>query len=167
MAPSSLIFKENLISAEIRYKTHNGELLIILKAFKIWKHYLKECNHEVLIFTNHNNLYWFIDTKIFSIRQVKWAQKLSRYHFYIDYQQSKANGAVDTLSYFSQKSQAKENEIKMENTRILHKLHSLLTNASFLCFSNSAELSPLYQVFICETYVLSQLQQFWVISKTN
>ena len=42
-----------------------------------------------------------MDTKSLSFRQVCWAQELSRYHFQIDYCQSKANGAADTLSPFS------------------------------------------------------------------
>ena len=33
-------FLRRMILAETRYKTHNGELLVIVKAFKTWKHYL-------------------------------------------------------------------------------------------------------------------------------
>ena len=43
-----------------------------------------------------------MDTKRLSSRQVRWAQKLFRYHFQIDYCQGKANGAADALSRFSQ-----------------------------------------------------------------
>ena len=87
-----------MISAETRYKTHVGELLAIVKAFKTWRHYLEGSQHEVLILTDHNNLRRFMDTKSLSSRQVRWAQELSRYHFRIDYCQGKANGAADALS---------------------------------------------------------------------
>ena len=30
-----------MILAKTRYKTHNGKLFAIVKAFKTWKHYLK------------------------------------------------------------------------------------------------------------------------------
>ena len=73
-----------MIPAKTRYKTHNGELLAIVKAFKTWWHYLESCKHEVFVFTNHNNLQRFMDTKSLSFCQVCWAQKLFRYHFQID-----------------------------------------------------------------------------------
>ncbi len=90
-----------MIPVETRYKAHDGELLAIIEAFKIYRHYLKGCKHEVLILTNHNNPKRFMGTKNLSSRQVRWAQDLSRYHFWIDYQQGKANGAADALSQYS------------------------------------------------------------------
>ena len=97
-------FSRKIIPAEIRYKTHDAELLAIVEAFKTWRHYLEGCKHEVLVLTNHNNLRRFMNTKSLSSRQVRWAQELSRYHFQIDYCQGKANGAADALSRFPQQS---------------------------------------------------------------
>ena len=90
-------FPQKMIPAETRYKTHNGELLAIVEAFKTWKHYLEGSQHEVLVLIDYNNLQWFMDTKSLSSRQVRWAQELSRYHFQINYHQGKANGAADAL----------------------------------------------------------------------
>ena len=56
-------FFRKMIPAETQYKTHDAELLAIVKAFKTWRHYLKGCKHEVLVLTDHNNFRWFIDTK--------------------------------------------------------------------------------------------------------
>ena len=39
-----------------------------------------------------------MNTRNLSSKQVRWAQKLSRYHFWIDYYQDKANGIADALS---------------------------------------------------------------------
>ncbi len=75
-----------MILAKTWHKTYDGELLAIVEAFKTWKHYLKGCKHEVLVLTDHNNLQHFMDTKNLSSNQVWWAQKLSKYHFRIDYQ---------------------------------------------------------------------------------
>ena len=102
---------QKMILAETRYKTHNGELLAIVKAFKTWRHYLKGCKHKVLVLTNHNNLCRFMETKSLSSRQVRWAQELSRYHFWIDYCQGKANGAADALSRFSQRNKDEEEKL--------------------------------------------------------
>ena len=48
-----------------------------------------------------------MDMKKLSSRQVRWAQELFRYHFWIDYYQSKANAATDALLRFPQKSHNK------------------------------------------------------------
>ena len=78
-------FLRKMFAAETRYKTHDGELLAIVEAFKTWRHYLEGCKHEVLVLTDHNNLCRFMDMKSLSSRQVRWAQELSWYHFRIDY----------------------------------------------------------------------------------
>ena len=102
-----------MIPAEMRYKTHNGELLAIVKAFKTWRYCLEGCKHEVLVLTNHKNLRRFIDTKRLSSKQVRWVQKLSSYYFWIDDCQGKANGVADALSQYPQRS-AEEEECKKE-----------------------------------------------------
>ena len=82
-------FSRKMIFAETQYKTHNTELLTIVEVFKTWHYYLEGCKHEVLVLTDYNNLRWFMDTKNLSFRQVRWAQKLSKYYFRINYCQSK------------------------------------------------------------------------------
>ena len=151
-----------MIPAETHYETHDGKLLAIMEAFKTWRHYLEGCKHEVLVLTNHNNLCRFMDTKSLSFRQVRWAQELSRYHFRIDYHQSKANGAADALFCFSLRNPKEKEKLRAENTQILHRLQTSLTNASLSGLSLS-ELNPaaLHQVLICGTHVLPQLRQFW------
>ena len=63
-------FLKKMIPAEIRYKTYNSKLLAIVKVFLIWRHYLEDCKHEILVLTDHNNLRRFMDTKSLSSRQV-------------------------------------------------------------------------------------------------
>ena len=137
-------YLQKMILAETRYKTHNGEFLAILEAFKTWRHYLEGCNHEVLVLTNHNNLRRCMDTKSLSSRQVRWAQKLFKYHFRIDYYQSKANGAADVLFCFAQKNEDKEKKLWAKNTQIFHCLQSLLTNTTLLDLLVLASLLPLH-----------------------
>ena len=109
-----------MIPAETRYETHDGELLAIVKAFKTWRYYLESCKHKFLMLTNHNNLQRFMDTKTPSFRQVQWAQELSRYQFPIDYRQGKANGAIDALSQYLQRSAEEKKTLRAENMKILH-----------------------------------------------
>ena len=169
-------FSRKMIPAETRYETHDAELLAIVEAFKTWRHYLEGCKHEVLVLTDHNNLRRFMDTKSLSSHQVRWAQELSRYHFRIDYRQGKANGAADALSRFPQRSLDEKEKLRAENTQILHCLQSSLTRASLsglsllgLSFGSDSkpDLSPLHRIFICGTYVLPQLRQFWETFRTE
>ena len=90
-------FSKKMIPAETRYETQDDELLAIVEAFKTWRHYLKWSQHEVLVFTDYNNLRRFMKTKSLSSRQVRWAQELFCYQFQIDYCQGKANGAANAL----------------------------------------------------------------------
>ena len=114
---SVALFLRKMIPAETKYKTHDQELLAIVKALKTWHHYLESCRYEVFVLTDHNNLRRFMDIKSLSSRQVRLAQKLSWYYFWIEYQQGKANAAADALSQFPQRSQSKEEELWVENTQ--------------------------------------------------
>ena len=67
-------YSQKIIPAETQYKTHDGELLAIVEAFKRLQHYLKICKHKVLVLTDHNNLRRFMDMKSLSFRQVHWAR---------------------------------------------------------------------------------------------
>ena len=154
-------FSRKMIPAETLYKTHNGELLAIIKAFKIWRHYLESCKYEAFILTDHNNLCYYIDMKSLSSQQVCWAQELSWYHFQINYCQGKANAAADALSRFSQRSQNEEDKLQAKNGQIFHCLQNLLTNASLAGLSLSSRSLHLHQDLICKMYVLPQLKEFW------
>ena len=65
-------YSQKMIPSETRYETHNAELLAIVEAFKNWCHYLEDCQYEVLVLINHNNLRRFMDTKNLSSSQVRW-----------------------------------------------------------------------------------------------
>ena len=53
--PVAFFFRK-MIPAETQYNTHNNKFLAIVKAFKTWRHYLKDCKSEVPVFTDYNNL---------------------------------------------------------------------------------------------------------------
>ena len=92
-----------------------------------------------------------MDTKNLSFRQVRWTQKLSCYHFCINYWEGKANGAADALSQYSQQNAKEEAILQAKNTKILHWLQSSLANVSGLSLDISF---PLNQIFVCGTAIL-------------
>ena len=88
------LFKK-MISTKDNYEIHNKELLIIIDVFKHWRYYFEKIRHEMLVLTNHNNFRKFMKiTKLF-FRQIRWAQKLSRYNFVIDYRLDTKNSTND------------------------------------------------------------------------
>lgn len=129
--------------------------------------------------TDHNNLRRFMDTKRLSGRQVRWAQELSRYYFRIDYRQGTHNPA-NALSRPAQQ-EANDDELIVENTRILHKLQESLSannpvnlwactalkpSPSIKLEGSKAEFSLDYQenmlkVIMCGTVVVPRLVQAW------
>ena len=64
------------------------------------------------------------------------------------------------MSQYSWRNAEEEDTFRPKNVKILHRLQFLLARVSGLLV-DSSQLSPLHQVFICGTTVLSQLYQFW------
>lgn len=67
---------------------------------------------------------------------------------------------TDAPSQFPQRRSDEEDVLRAKNIKILHRLRSSLASASGLSLSED-NLSPLYQVLICDTSVFPQLRQFW------
>ena len=127
---SVAFYSQKMILAKTRYKTHKGELLTIVEAFKIWRHYLEGYKHKVLVLTNHNNLCRFMNTKNLSSRQVHWAQELSRYHFQIDYCQGKANEPQMHCLVFFRETRIKKKSFGLRTLEF--SLFAVLTNKCHL-----------------------------------
>jgi hypothetical protein len=86
-------WSKKFIDAEIRYKTHDKELLAIVLAFKHWRHYVEGSAHTVEVLTDHNNLKGFMEMKQLNGTQARWAMGLAAYDFVIKYRPGKSNPA--------------------------------------------------------------------------
>jgi len=84
--------------AERNYEIQDKELLAILEAFKEWNHYLLGADKPVTVYTDHQNIQNFLTTKVWTQRQISWAQRLADYHFKIVYCLGKRRGKPDALS---------------------------------------------------------------------
>lgn len=62
MRPEGLLLRK-IIFIETWWRTKNSTILVIVEVFKIVRHYLKDYMYEILILTDYNNLYYFMDTK--------------------------------------------------------------------------------------------------------
>ena len=63
------------------YPTHNLELVVVVFALKIWRHYLYGVRCEV--FTDHQSLKYLFSQKDLNLRQTRWLEFLKDYdvHF--------------------------------------------------------------------------------------
>ena len=80
------------------YEMHDKELLAILDAFKEWKHYLLGADEPVTVYTNHQNLQYFLTRNVRNPRQIRLAQWLANLNFKMVYQPGSWSGKPDALS---------------------------------------------------------------------
>ena len=69
---------------ELNYPTHDLELLAVVHALKMWRHYL--LGNSFTIKTDHKSLKWIFTQPKLNMRQRKWLELLHEYDFNIEYQ---------------------------------------------------------------------------------
>jgi hypothetical protein len=78
------------------YMTHDLELVVVMLALKLWRHYLVGRNFELK--TNHQSLKHIFTQRDMNARQRQWSEFMSEYDFCISYIKGKEYVVVDALS---------------------------------------------------------------------
>ena len=78
------------------YPTHDLELVAVVFALKMWRHYLYGVHCD--IYTDHKNLKYIVTQKEMNIRQRRWLELVSDYDCEFHYHLGKANKVADALS---------------------------------------------------------------------
>jgi hypothetical protein len=91
-------FSRKFVQAEQNYEIYDKEMLVIVEALEGWRHHLEGSGKRIKIFSDHKNLLWFTETKVYNRRQARWAEKLSRFDFTIIFRPGKHQGKPDALS---------------------------------------------------------------------
>ena len=73
-------------------------MLAIVEMMDQYRHYFEGLRHTTDVFSDHRNLLWFIEMKVYNRRQARWAEKLSRFDFKIVFRPGKQGGKPDALS---------------------------------------------------------------------
>ena len=81
---------------EKNYPTHDLELVAIVFALKIWRHYLY--GEKYLIYIDHKSLKYLPSQRELNLRQCRWMELIKDYDCVIDYHPGKANVVADALS---------------------------------------------------------------------
>ena len=81
---------------ELNYPTHDLELVAVVFALKLWRHYLY--GEKCQIFINHKSFKYLLTQKELNLRQRRWVELLKDYDLVIDYHPGKTNVVADALS---------------------------------------------------------------------
>jgi hypothetical protein len=81
---------------EINYVTHDLELVSIVHALKMWRHYL--LGRIFVFMIDHSGLRYLFDQPKLKSRQYRWMALLSEFYFEIKHIKEKENRVVDALS---------------------------------------------------------------------
>ncbi|QRW21786.1 Retrotransposable element Tf2 protein [Rhizoctonia solani] len=84
--------------AEANYDTHDKELLAIIKALEEWRIFLEATDRPIQVFTDHQNLEYWMQARTFNCRHAQWRIFLSNFNFEIHYCPGKQLGKPDALS---------------------------------------------------------------------
>jgi hypothetical protein len=74
-------FSKKLSSAERNYDVGDRELLAVVKALKVWRHWLEGAKHPFLIWTDHRNLEYIRAARRMNPRQAGWAMFFTLFVF--------------------------------------------------------------------------------------
>ena len=87
---------QKLKSYEGNYATHDLELLAVIHALKVWRHY--SLGQRFKLVTDHKSLKWIFTQPNLNMRQRRWIEILHEYDFDIIYRPGKENVVADSLS---------------------------------------------------------------------
>lgn len=82
--------------AERNYPVHDREMLAIIHALRVWRHYLE--GPSILGITDHDSLKFFMSQPHLTRRQARWMEFLQQFDLGIKYQPGKTNVVADALS---------------------------------------------------------------------
>ena len=91
-----LIASRQLKPHEKNYPTHDLELVAIVFALKIWRHYLY--GEKFFIYIDHKSLKYLPLQQELNLRQRRWMELIKDYDCVIDYHPGKDNVVAETLS---------------------------------------------------------------------
>ncbi|KAF8715262.1 hypothetical protein RHS03_00046, partial [Rhizoctonia solani] len=89
---------ESFKGAKQNYNTHNKELLAIIQSFEYWCIFLEGTLHPITVFSDHQNLEYWKESRTFNHHHAHWHLLLARYNFQIVYCPGKQSGKPDALS---------------------------------------------------------------------
>jgi hypothetical protein len=76
--------------AERNYEIHDKELLAIVAAVRLWRHYLEGLERPFVILTDHQSLQYFQTEKVLTRRQAGWSEHINHHKYVLQYRPGKS-----------------------------------------------------------------------------
>jgi hypothetical protein len=100
----------------VHYLTYDLELVAVVRALKIWRHYLmgKRCE----LYMDHKSLKYIFTQPDLNLRQRRWLELIKDYNLGINYHLGKANVVANALSRRSHANQLVVKSIPSEFAKL-------------------------------------------------
>ena len=121
---SMTFWSRKMIPAKQNYEIYDQKFLIIIVAFKQWRHYLKNSFYLIKMLSDHNNFKKLMTKKKLNFRQARWAQILTVYDFKIFYRSNVKNLADESSRRLDYE------KVSSLNIKLLSMLQNKLTLSS-------------------------------------
>jgi hypothetical protein len=94
---SIVFYFKKMIFAKRNYEVNDQEMLVIVKIYKKWRHYIENVKYSIRVIIDHANFKNFFINKFFNRKEVKWWKKLIELDLRIKYRFEKNNFADDSF----------------------------------------------------------------------
>jgi hypothetical protein len=81
---------------ELNYPTHDLELVAVVHALKMWRHYIMGIKSQ--LYMDHKSMKYIFTQKDLNLRQHRWMELIKDYDLEIHYHPGKADLVADVLS---------------------------------------------------------------------
>nr|CAH66012.1 OSIGBa0093M15.2 [Oryza sativa] len=115
---------------EKNYPTHDLELVAVVHALKIWRHYLFGTRTEV--YTDHKSLKYIFTQPDLNMRQRRWLELIKDYDMGIHYHPGKANVVADALSRKGYCNATEGRQLPLELCKEFERLNLGMVRRSFV-----------------------------------
>jgi len=89
---------ESLNKTERNYEIHDKKMLVVIRGLENWRYLLKGAKFKFEIWTDYNNLEYFMKEQKLNWQQARWALYWSRFDFTLKYVLGTKIGKADGLS---------------------------------------------------------------------
>jgi hypothetical protein len=150
---------------EENYPTHDLELVAVVHALKICRHYL--IGHRCEIYSDHKSLKYIFTQTDLNLRQHRWLELIKDYDIKINYHLGKANIIVDALCRKKYCNVAFARRLRLELRKEIRYLNSAMVNETTM----AVDVEPTLEVEIrkaqLEDEKLKEIQQLRKENKTS
>ena len=105
---------------EVNYPTHDPELVAIVHALKLWRHYL--LGNLCHIYTDHKSLKYIFTQPKLNMGQQRWLELIKDYNLEVHYHPDKANVVADALSRKQHVEPLLEEGLNLLHLVVLHNI---------------------------------------------